>query len=477
MKHIHILGICGTFMGGIAAIAKQLGFRVSGCDANVYPPMSTQLEQLGIELMQGYRVEHLDDQPDLVIVGNAMSRGNVMVEHVLDRNIEYTSGPQWLLENVLKDRWVVAVSGTHGKTTTSSMIAWILEYAQMSPGYLIGGVPQNFASSARLGEAPFFVIEADEYDTAFFDKRSKFVHYRPRTLVINNLEFDHADIFNDLSDIQRQFHHLIRMVPGNGLILSPENEQAITDTLKMGCWTPTEFSSDISLSKELPQSASRSENDEGWTAEKLTADGSQFIVRFNNKKQGTVKWNLIGDFNIENALMAIAAARHAGVPSQVGIEALAEFINTKRRLELRGTVNNSAMTNVKVYDDFAHHPTAIAKTLAAVRANVGDKGIIAVLEPRSNTMKSGVHKDTLATSLSDADQVFVFQGEQVQWSVDDLIYQCHQPCMVENNIEELVNKVASMAKTDDTIVVMSNGGFGGFHDKLLTKLIINETNY
>ncbi|NQY64334.1 MAG: UDP-N-acetylmuramate:L-alanyl-gamma-D-glutamyl-meso-diaminopimelate ligase [Alteromonadaceae bacterium] len=478
MKHIHILGICGTFMGGIAAIAKQLGFRVSGCDANVYPPMSTQLEQLGIELMQGYRVEHLDDEPDLVIVGNAMSRGNVMVEYVLDRNIAYTSGPQWLLENVLKDRWVVAVSGTHGKTTTSSMIAWILEYAKMSPSYLIGGIPQNFASSARLGEAPFFVIEADEYDTAFFDKRSKFVHYRPRTLVINNMEFDHADIFNDLSDIQRQFHHLIRMVPGNGLILSPENEPAITETLKMGCWTPTEFSSEISLLNELTASTepeiSNSESalakEQGWTAEKLVVDGSEFIVRFNNKKQGTVKWNLIGDFNIENALMAIAAARHAGVPSEVGIEALAEFINTKRRQELLGTINTSSMTNVKVYDDFAHHPTAIAKTLAAVRSNVGDKRIIAVLEPRSNTMKRGVHKETLPVSLNDADQVFVFQGEQVQWSVSDLINQCQQPCAVENNIDELVSKVTSMAKTDDTIVVMSNGGFGGFHDKLLSAL-------
>jgi len=456
--HIHILGICGTFMGGIAAIAKQLGHRVSGCDANVYPPMSTQLEDLGIELKQGYLTEHLVDEPDLVIVGNAMSRGNPMVEYILDRNIAYISGPQWLLENVLKDRWVLAVSGTHGKTTTSSMLAWILEYAHMKPGFLIGGIPQNFDCSARLGDTPFFVIEADEYDTAFFDKRSKFVHYRPRTLVINNMEFDHGDIFDDLSDIQRQFHHLIRMVPSNGLILSPKNEQAITETIEQGCWTPTEFSVD--------------DNDinAGWHANKLKADGSEFTVSFKGAVQGTVKWDLIGDFNIENGLMAIAAARHAGVPSHVATEALAEFINTKRRLELKGTVNN-----ICVYDDFAHHPTAITKTLAGVRSHVGksterENRIIAVLEPRSNTMKSGVHKDTLADSLVDADYVFIFQGGQVQWSVDDLIADCHQPCIVDDDLEVFIDKILATAHTGDTIVVMSNGGFGGIHDKLLSKL-------
>jgi len=451
--HLHILGICGTFMGGIAAIAKQMGFRVSGCDANVYPPMSTQLEQLGIELKQGYKIEHLDDEPDLVIVGNAMARGNPMVEYVLDRKIAYTSGPQWLLENVLKDRWVLAVSGTHGKTTTSSMLTWILEYAGMKPGFLIGGVPQNFDCSARLGSAPFFVIEADEYDTAFFDKRSKFVHYRPNTLVINNMEFDHADIFNDISDIQRQFHHLIRMVPNNGLILSPKNEAAINETLRMGCWTPSELSvgdSDKAL---------------GWHAEKRIADGSEYIVSFKGEVQGMVKWNLIGDFNIENGLMAIAAARHAGVTSAVAIEALAEFINTKRRLELRGEVNK-----VRVFDDFAHHPTAITKTLAGVRANVGKNRVIAVLEPRSNTMKSGVHKDTLAKSLTDADVVYVYQGDQVKWSVDALIDDCTQPCFVEQSIDKLVSGIISNSQSGDTIVVMSNGGFGGIHEKLLSAL-------
>lgn len=453
IKHVHILGICGTFMGGIAALAKALGFRVTGCDAHVYPPMSTQLEQLGIELMQGYQIQHFDDEPDLVIVGNAMSRGNVMVEYMLDRNIPYTSGPQWLLENVLKDRWVLAVSGTHGKTTTSSMLTWILEYAQLSPGFLIGGVPQNFDCSARLGNAPFFVIEADEYDTAFFDKRSKFVHYRPRTLVINNLEFDHGDIFNDLSDIQRQFHHLIRMVPSNGLILSPNNEVAITETLAMGCWTPTE------------QSAC----EQGWQAQKIVADGSEFKVVFNGQEQGTVKWGLIGDFNIDNALMAISAARHAGVPSHIAIDALAEFINTKRRLELRGSINN-----IQVYDDFAHHPTAIAKTLAGVRSKVDSNShqgrVIAVLEPRSNTMKSGVHKNTLPASLRQADHVFLFQGEHVKWSVSDLIANCQSPCIVEENISELVTKITAYAQAGDSIVVMSNGSFNSIHEKLLKSL-------
>jgi len=444
-------------MGGIAAIAKELGFRVSGSDANVYPPMSTQLEQLGIELLSGYQVENFTDDIDMVIVGNAMSRGNAMVEYMLDRNIPYTSGPQWLLENVLKDRWVLAVSGTHGKTTTSSMLAWILEYAHLSPGFLIGGVPQNFTCSARLGDAPFFVIEADEYDSAFFDKRSKFVHYRPRTLVINNLEFDHGDIFNDLSDIQKQFHHLIRMVPSNGLILSPANEVAISETLAMGCWSDTEFS-------QAEQTLAT-----GWQVEKLNAQGSEFVVKFNGKAQGVVDWGLIGDFNIDNGVMAIAAARHAGVPAHVAIEALAEFVNTKRRFELRGIVNS-----VSVYDDFAHHPTAIAKTLAGVRAKItsqtGQGRILAVLEPRSNTMKSGVHKDSLPQSLIEADHVFIYQGEQVAWSVSDLIEQCQPPCQVEKNIDQLVENICQQAQADDIIVVMSNGGFAGIHDKLLTRL-------
>ncbi|MEW6998184.1 UDP-N-acetylmuramate:L-alanyl-gamma-D-glutamyl-meso-diaminopimelate ligase [Colwelliaceae bacterium BS250] len=452
--HVHILGICGTFMGGIAAIAKELGFRVSGCDANVYPPMSTQLEELGIELMQGYKIEHLTDQPDIVIVGNAMSRGNVMVEYVMDRNIPYTSGPQWLLENVLKDRWVLAVAGTHGKTTTSSMLAWILEYAHLTPGFLIGGVPQNFDSSARLGNSPFFVIEADEYDTAFFDKRSKFVHYRPRTLAMNNLEFDHADIFDTLADIQKQFHHVIRMVPSNGLLLAPKNDVALQDTINMGAWTPVEYSGDLS----------------GWTAEKISHDGRQFKVFFNQVLQGKVCWNLIGDFNIDNALIAIAAARHAGVPSHVACEALAEFINTKRRQELVGEVNN-----INVYDDFAHHPTAISKNLSGFRSAVGTDRILAVLEPRSNTMKSGVHKDTLAASLDNADEVYLYQDENIKWSVNELINDCKASAYCLTDIDELVDLVAKNAKSGDHIVVMSNGGFGGFHTKLINKLNLLNT--
>ena len=451
--HIHILGICGTFMGSLAQLAKAMGHEVSGCDSNVYPPMSTQLENAGITLTEGYDPAQLNPVPDLVVIGNALSRGNPAVEYVLDNGIPYTSGPQWLGDYCLRDRWVLAVAGTHGKTTTASMITWILECAGLNPGYLIGGIPTNFERSARLTESPFFVIEADEYDSAFFDKRSKFVHYQGRTVILNNLEFDHADIFDDISDIQRQFHHLIRMVPNNGLILSPKSEAAINETLSMGCWTPSELSVD--------------DNDKalGWHAEKCIADGSEYIVSFKGEVQGTVKWNLIGDFNIENGLMAIAAARHAGVTTAVAIEALAEFINTKRRLELRGEVNN-----VRVFDDFAHHPTAITKTLAGVRANVGKNRVIAVLEPRSNTMKSGVHKDTLAKSLTDADVVYVYQGDQVKWSVDALIDDCTQPCFVEQSLDKLVSDIISNSQSGDTIVVMSNGGFGGIHEKLLSAL-------
>jgi UDP-N-acetylmuramate: L-alanyl-gamma-D-glutamyl-meso-diaminopimelate ligase len=456
-QHLHILGICGTFMGGIAAIAKQLGYKVSGSDANVYPPMSTQLEQLGIELRSGYQVENFTDDVDMVIVGNAMSRGNVMVEHMLDRNIAYTSGPQWLLENVLKDRWVLAVSGTHGKTTTSSMLAWILEYAELSPGFLIGGVPQNFSCSARLGSTPFFVIEADEYDSAFFDKRSKFVHYRPRTLVINNLEFDHGDIFDDLSDIQKQFHHLVRMIPSSGLIIAPSSDQAVNDMLTMGCWSLTEFKQ----SEEHPEKA--------WQVEKLDAQGGEFIVKFDGITQGTVKWDLIGDFNIDNAVMAIAAARHAGVPSAIAIEALSKFINTKRRFELRGVVND-----ISVYDDFAHHPTAIAKTLAGVRNKVKQQAknsrVLAVLEPRSNTMKSGIHKDSLPKAFVDADMVFVYLDDEVTWSADDMASHCKPPCFVASSINTLVDNICQQTIPGDIIVVMSNGGFGDIHNKLLKSL-------
>ncbi|MFN6970519.1 MAG: UDP-N-acetylmuramate:L-alanyl-gamma-D-glutamyl-meso-diaminopimelate ligase [Rheinheimera sp.] len=445
--HIHILGICGTFMGGIAAIAKAMGHQVTGADANVYPPMSTQLEALGIELTQGYDASQFEPAPDLVIIGNAMSRGNPAVEYVLNTNLPYTSGPQWLAEHVLQSRWVLAVSGTHGKTTTTSMLAWILEYAGLKPGFLIGGIPQNFDVSARLGDAPFFVIEADEYDTAFFDKRSKFVHYRPRTLVINNLEYDHADIFPDLAAIQRQFHHLLRMVPGNGLVLSPANVAAVDDTLAMGCWSEQQrYGFD-------------------WQTELLSKDGSAFRVSLQGEVLGEVHWDLTGQHSVDNGLMALAAARHAGVPVAVAMEALNTFIAPKRRMELKGTV-----ADIAVYDDFAHHPTAIDTTLTGLRNKVGEKRILAVLEPRSNTMRLGVHKQALPASLKTADQVFLFEPANSGWSLADVAAGCSNPAQVSTDITELVNLIVDEAVQGDSIVIMSNGGFGGIHDKLLDAL-------
>jgi UDP-N-acetylmuramate: L-alanyl-gamma-D-glutamyl-meso-diaminopimelate ligase len=445
--HVHILGICGSFMGGIAAIAKTLGHKVTGSDKNVYPPMSTQLEALGIELTEGYGESQFDPAPDIVVIGNAMSRGNPAVEYVLNRNLPYTSGPQWLLDNLLKDRWVIGLSGTHGKTTTSSMVAWILEHAGLNPGYLIGGVPENFGVSARVGESPFFVIEADEYDSAFFDKRSKFVHYRPKTLVINNLEFDHADIFADLGAIQTQFHHLVRMVPENGLILTPNNTPAIEDMLKKGCW-----SSRQSLGKE-------------WHAELLKKDGSEFNVLHNGVIAGTVTWSLLGQHNVDNALMAIAAAHHAGVTLPDAIEALSFFKNVKRRMEVKGEVNN-----ITLYDDFAHHPTAIATTLDGLRKKVGNARILAVLEPRSNTMKMGVHKDTLANSWQKADEVYLYEPEGMDWSLVDSVAHSNAPTHCFRDVEKIVQGVCNVAQPGDHILVMSNGGFEGIHGRILDAL-------
>lgn len=447
--HIHILGICGTFMGGAAVLARQLGHKVTGCDANVYPPMSTLLESQGIEIIQGFDPSQLDPAPDLVVIGNAMSRGNPCVEYVLNNNLRYTSGPQWLQEFLLHDRWVLAVSGTHGKTTTSSMLAWILEDCGYKPGFLVGGVLGNFGISARLGESMFFVVEADEYDSAFFDKRSKFVHYHPRTLVMNNLEFDHADIFDDLEAIKRQFHHLVRTVPGNGRIFAPKQGGALQDVLERGCWSETEFSGEQG----------------DWQAEKISIDGSQFKVLFQGEQVGIVSWDLVGDHNVDNALMAIAAARHVGVTPDLACESLAKFINTKRRLELKGEVNG-----ITVYDDFAHHPTAIELTLGGLRNKVGESKIIAVLEPRSATMKRGVHKDTLAASLQKADQVFLYQPDSINWSVEEIAAQCPQPAQTSNNVDELVEQIVANASSGDQILVMSNGGFEGIHNKLLAKL-------
>lgn len=448
--HIHILGICGTFMGGVALLARSLGMTVSGSDANVYPPMSDQLEAAGIALQEGFLAEHLDPAPDLVVMGNAMSRGNPAVEYVLNKGLPYVSGPEWLAEYVLKERWVLAVSGTHGKTTTSSLLAWILEDANMAPGFLIGGVPGNFGETARLGETPFFVIEADEYDTAFFDKRSKFVHYHPRTLVVNNLEFDHADIFEDLAAIQKQFHHVIRTVPSEGLIISPENEIAIEETIDMGCWTPRQT---IGLNSGELQ------------ATNIAEDGCQFDVMHRGQHVGKVNWSMLGMHNVSNALAALAAAHHVGVAFEQACQSLAQFKGIKRRMELRGEVRG-----IRVYDDFAHHPTAIATTVNGLRANIGDRKLIAVLEPRSNTMKMGVHQQTIADSLQQADRVLLFEDQGLQWSLNDVKQQLGDKASVENSVDAIIELVCKEAQAGDEVLIMSNGGFGGIHQRLLTAL-------
>lgn len=449
--HIHILGICGTFMGGIALLAREMGLRVTGSDANVYPPMSTQLEAHGIGLMQGFEAAHLEPAPDLVVIGNALSRGNAAVEYVLNRGIPYTSGPAFLADVVLKDRWVLAVAGTHGKTTTSSMLAWILEYAGLRPGFLIGGVPNNFGVSARLGDAPFFVVEADEYDTAFFDKRSKFVHYRPRTVILNNLEFDHADIFPDLAAIQRQFHHLVRTVPGGGLIVAPRHDDSLKEMLAQGCWTPVEY---FAVGDDLE-----------WSVHDKAPDGGRFAVHWQGQRKGVVEWELMGDHNVHNALAAIAAARHAGVVPEHAIAALAEFRNVKRRMEQRAQVNG-----ITVYDDFAHHPTAIATTLAGLRRRVGGARIIAVLEPRSNTMRLGVHREELAPSLAGADAVFLYQPADLRWDVHEVARAVGPRAQVCGDIPALTREIAALARPGDHVLIMSNGAFGGLHDKLAEAL-------
>jgi len=443
--HIHILGICGTFMGGIAAIAKSLGHKVTGSDQNVYPPMSTQLEQLGIELTQGYDIKQLEPTPDMVVIGNAMSRGNPCVEYVLDKSLPYTSGPEWLKHNLLQDSWVLAVAGTHGKTTTASMLAWILEYAGLKPGFLIGGIVQNFGLSARVGETPFFVIEADEYDTAFFDKRSKFVHYLPRTLILNNLEFDHADIFEDLNAIKKQFHHLIRTLPQSGKVLWPKDDEALSDVIAKGLWSESETLG----------------ND--WDYQLLKADGSQFNVLLNTQLQGVVNWQAIGEHNVKNAMMAIAAARHVGIAIEHSIAALGEFISPKRRMELKANINN-----IKVYDDFAHHPTAIQTTLAGLRAKVGNDKIIAILEPRSNTMKMGVHQFTLLDSLRDADEVLLFEPENLSWSLKEQAEKAGMQCF--DSTIAIIETVLESIEPNQHVLIMSNGGFNGLHQQLVDGL-------
>ena len=454
--HIHILGICGTFMGGIAVLAKQAGHKVTGCDANVYPPMSTQLEAQGIDLIEGFSPEQTKLNPDIYVIGNVVSRGNPLMEEILNRGLPYISGPQWLAENVLQGKWVLAVAGTHGKTTTSSMLAWILEYAGLAPGFLIGGVPENFGVSARLPQAPaqdakstspFFVIEADEYDTAFFDKRSKFVHYRPRTAVLNNLEFDHADIFEDLPAIEKQFHHLVRTVPQQGLVVANGKEASLQRVIAKGCWTPVE----------------KFGTDADWQAANAHGDGS-FDVIYQGKTQGRVNWGLLGEHNRMNALATIAAARHAGVAVDVSIAALSEFKNVKRRMELRGVENG-----VSVYDDFAHHPTAIETTVAGLRGKVGSARILAVLEPRSNTMKLGVMKNALPASLKDADLVFCYQAN-LGWDAKQALAPISAKTQVHDDLDKLVTAIVQSATAGDHVLVMSNGGFGGIHQKLLDAL-------
>ncbi len=456
MKHIHIIGIGGTFMGGLAAIAKEAGFRVTGCDAKMYPPMSTQLEALGIGVHEGFDAAQLDEFPaDVYVVGNVAKRGMEVIEAILNRGLSYISGPQWLAENVLHSRWVLGVAGTHGKTTTASMLAWVLEYAGLAPGFLIGGVPQNFSVSARLpqtpqqdpnSQSPFFVIEADEYDTAFFDKRSKFVHYRPRTAVLNNLEFDHADIFADLAAIQTQVHHMVRTVPGEGLVVA-NHQASLQETLAQGCWTPVEWFG----------------NSEGWQVANVDAGGA-FDVLLHGQVVGHVAWPLLGEHNRMNALAVIAAARHVGVSVETACAALNEFKSVKRRMEVKGEVNG-----VTVYDDFAHHPTAIATTVAGLRQKVGAARILAVLEPRSNTMKLGTMKAALPESLQEADSVFCYAGG-VDWDVAEALAPLGDKLHVGKDFAEFVAEIVRQARSGDHILVMSNGGFGGIHDKLLAAL-------
>ena len=445
--HLHILGICGTFMGGIAAIAKAAGYQVTGCDANVYPPMSDQLRALGIELTEGFGEQQLVIRPDVWVVGNVVTRGNPLMEAILDHGERYVSGPQWLSEHVLAGKHVLAVAGTHGKTTTSTMLAWILEQAGRAPGFLIGGVPVDFPVSARHTGSPLFVIEADEYDTAFFDKRSKFVHYRPRTAILNNLEMDHADIFDDLAAIERQFHHFVRTVPRTGRIIVNGADQALKRVLTQGVWSPVEAFG-------VPGA---------WEAGPAGADGS-FEIAWQGRAVGRVRWNQLGDHNRMNALAAVAAARHAGVEPAAAIQSLASFSGVRRRMQVRGNARG-----VTVYDDFAHHPTAIRTTLEGLRQRTGRERILAVLEPRSNTMKRGVMKDDLPASLAAADRIFVYSAG-LGWDAGAVFAPLGARARCEDDLERLIGAVIAEARSGDHVVVMSNGGFGGIHEKLLKRL-------
>ncbi|MCH2006804.1 UDP-N-acetylmuramate:L-alanyl-gamma-D-glutamyl-meso-diaminopimelate ligase [Acinetobacter ursingii] len=451
--HLHILGICGTFMGSLALLARDLGHKVTGSDANVYPPMSTQLENAGIELMQGYDRSHLQPHPDLVIVGNAMKRGIDAVEYMLNAGLPYISGPQFLADHVLQGKHVLGVAGTHGKTTTTTMLAWVLDQAGLNPGFLIGGVPLGFSESARLGGGQYFCVEADEYDSAFFDKRSKFVHYHPKTAILNNLEFDHADIFDDLAAIQKQFHHLVRTIPSEGCIIAPITETHIDEVLDMGCWTP------------VVRTSLNPNPDVALSAEQLSADGSHFKVLEHGVVKAEVQWSMTGQHSVANALATIAAAQHVGVSIEQACQALSNFGGVKRRMELLGTVHG-----IEVYDDFAHHPTAIETTLDGARKRLGERKLWAIIEPRSNTMRMGSHKEGLAQSARLADEVIWYQPEGLDWDLQPVVDAATNHAQVSRSLDEIINRIVNEAGEGDAVVIMSNGGFGGLHQKLLKAL-------
>ena len=451
--HLHILGICGTFMGSLALLARDLGHKVTGSDANVYPPMSTQLEHAGIELMQGYDRSHLQPHPDLVIVGNAMKRGIDAVEYMLNAGLPYISGPQFLADHVLQGKHVLGVAGTHGKTTTTTMLAWVLDQAGLNPGLLIGGVPLGFSESARLGGGQYFCVEADEYDSAFFDKRSKFVHYHPKTAILNNLEFDHADIFDDLAAIQKQFHHLVRTIPSEGCIIAPITETHIDEVLDMGCWTP------------VVRTSLNPNPDVALSAEQLSADGSHFKVLEHGVVKAEVQWSMTGQHSVANALATIAAAQHVGVSIEQACKALSNFGGVKRRMELLGTVHG-----IEVYDDFAHHPTAIETTLDGARKRLGERKLWAIIEPRSNTMRMGSHKEGLAHSARLADEVIWYQPEGLDWDLQPVVDAATNHAQVSRSLDEIINRIVNEAGEGDAVVIMSNGGFGGLHQKLLKAL-------
>ncbi len=462
MKRLYFLGIGGTLMGSLAQLASELGFAVSGSDNAIYPPMSDQLAATDIEVFEGFDPTQLEPEPDLVVIGNAgLPRGHPGIEYILERGLRHTSGAEWLGSYVLRNRWVLAVAGTHGKTTTASMLAWILEHAGLSPGYLIGGVPKNFPRSARLGNDPFFVVEADEYDCSYFDRRSKFMHYRPRTLIIGNIEYDHADIFADLAAIQTQFQHLLRIVPAGGLVIAPSNDDHVSEVLAQGCWTPVSR-----IGAPLIKQPLECDNGERWSAVDTSRAASQFQVCLNDTQLGEVRWGMLGEHNVQNALAAVAAARHAGVPVETSVAALNRFEGVKRRLDLIAQVGHTY-----IYDDFAHHPTAIRTTLQGLRNKVGNDEIIAVVEPRSHTMSLGTLRHELSTCCAAADEVYWFRGENIKWDLSELVQNCVIPAHQHDNMDRMLDALAKLPDKRRHIVIMSNGSFGGIYEKLPPRLL------